>query len=198
VRLAVALVIAAVLAPGLDAAQIPIPEIPTPPNTTRAPGTPSVRVVRYGDDRLRGITAVDVVTGDMRANGCGLTQATLQESAIAALRAAGVKASVSARASSWFYSVYVTAESSAANGRCVTAVSAELVAQVDGIPEADRFAAQDAWGSLLVGQMPLVRESALVSSGSAEHAARVVSTLGERVSEIGARIRAVNEPTSRP
>jgi len=177
VRPALALVIAAILAPGLDALQ-----------------GPHVRVVRYGDDRLSGITAVDVVAGDMRANACGLSQAMLQETALTALRAAGMTASVSERASSWFYTVYVTAESSAADGQCVTAVSTELVAQVDGIPEPDRGAAPDAWGSLLVGQMPLVRESALVSSGRAEHAGRVASTLGAQVSGIGARIRAVNEP----
>jgi len=111
---------------------------------------------------------------------------------MSALRAAGIKASVSAKAGSWFYTVYVTAESSAADGRCVTAVSAELVAQVEGIPEADRYAPQDAWGSLLVGQMPLIREGSLVSSDRVEHASGVAAALGDQVSAIGARIGAVN------
>jgi hypothetical protein len=192
VRSALALVIAAIITPGLDA-----PPVPTP-RTGPAAGAPGVRVVRYGDDRLSGITAVDVVAGDMRANTCGLSRGMLQETAIDGLRAAGMKASVSAKASSWFYTVYVTAESSAVDGRCVTAVTAELVARVDGIPEVDRNAPQDAWGSVLVGQMPLVRQSALVSSRRADHAARVASTLGEQVRAIGARIRAVNEPKPRP
>jgi hypothetical protein len=153
-----------------------------------------VRVVRHGDDRLTNITAVDVVVqqSEPETSACGLSQSTLQEAAVATLRAAGVKASVSGRASSWFYTVYVNAQSAAAGNRCVTAVDTELMAQVDGIPEADRHAAEGAWGSLLVGQMPLIRQSALVSSERPDHAARLENAMREHLNTIGARIRAAN------
>ena len=192
-RPALGVAFAAFIVSGLDASQIPIP-----PRTIRVAGTPQVRVVRYDDDRLSGITAVDVVVNEMNANACGLSRAALQDSAVTALRAAGTTASVSAKASSWFYTVYVTAESSAADGRCVTAVRAELMAQVSGIPEADRSAPQDGWGSLLVGEMPLVRQSAMVNSSRTGHAAQVDAVVREQVTAIGARIKAVNQPRLSP
>ena len=184
---ALALTLAALVVSGLDASRVP-----TPPRTTRAAGAPVVRVVRYGDDRLSGITAVDVVVNAMNADACRLSRAAVQDAAVAALRAAGIAASASAKASSWFYTVYVTAESAAAGGHCVTAVRGELMAQVSGIPDADRAAPQDAWGSLLVGEMPLVRQSVLVSSKHAEHASRVNDAVREQLTAIGARIKTVN------
>src|SRR4029078_1864534 len=123
-----------------------------------------VRVVRYGDDRLAGITTVDVVvilTGDET---CGLRPGAVQESAVAALRRAGIKATASAKASSWFHTVYLRLDSGIAANECVTAVETELVAQVQGIPEADKSAGPGAWGSLLVGELSLLRESALTIS----------------------------------
>jgi len=98
----------------------------------------------------------------------------------------------SAKAISWFYTVYVTAESAAADGHCMTAVRGELMAQVNGIPDADRAAPQDTWGSLLVGEMPLVRQSVLVTSNQAEHASQVNDAVREQLTAIGARIRTVN------
>ena len=94
-----------------------------------------VRVVRYGDDRLTGVTSVDVVVS-MAPGGeaCQLTPSALQDAGVAALRQAGVKATVSARASSWFYTVYVRLASVAAADRCVTAVETQLVARVQGSP----------------------------------------------------------------
>ena len=199
---ALALTLAAFVVSGLDASKVATPlratrvaeapVVPTPPLTTPVAGAPVVRVVRYGDDRLSGITAVDVVVNATNADACGLSQSAVQEAAVAALRAAGITASASAKASSWFYTVYVTAESAAADGHCVTAVRGELMAQVSGIPDADRAAPQDAWGSLLVGEMPLVRQSVLVSSNQAEHAAQVHDAVREQLTAIGARIKTVN------
>jgi hypothetical protein len=108
------------------------------------------------------------------------------------LRTAGLEASVSGKASSGFYTAYLTAQSSSAADRCVTSLSAELMARVDGIPEADRYLEKDAWGSLLVGQMPLLRQTGLVSSSHAAHAGQVEAAVREHFTTIGARIRAVN------
>lgn len=171
------LALVAVAASTLDAAQDP---------------TPVVRVVRYDDGRLTGITAVDVVVHATNLEACGISRAAVQDAAVASLRAGGVAASVSAKASSWFYTVYVTVESSAANEHCVTAVRGELMAHVSGIPDADRTASQDAWGSLLIGEMPLVRHSGLVSSTKSEHASRVGETVRDQLSAIAVRIKTVN------
>jgi len=152
-----------------------------------------VRVVRYGDDRLTGVMSVDVVVS-MSPGGeaCRLTSSALQDAAVAALRQSGIKASVSARASSWFYTVYVRLASVAAADRCVTAVETQLVAQVQGIPEADRDAPAGAWGSLLVGELSLLRESMMAVSPPAAHPARVEATVVEQLAAVGERMKRAN------
>jgi len=152
-----------------------------------------VRVVRHGDERLAGISQVDVVVstnGDVAR--CPVDRAQLQQSAVAVMGASRVKATVSEKASSWFYSVLVTTHSVAAGGTCASAVTAELVAQVEAMPEADRQAAPGTWGSLLVGPMSLVRETELITSPPVEHAARLQKLIGAQLAAIGARISLVN------
>jgi hypothetical protein len=152
-----------------------------------------VRVVRYGDERLKGITRVDVVvheTGDVHA--CRVGKNGLQRAATAALAEVPLAASVSEKASSWFYSLEVTTASILTGERCATSVWTELVAHVDGMPEADRYAPPGAWGSLLVGQLSLLRQSAVVSSPLAHHQTRLESTLRVQVAAIGGRIKAAN------
>jgi hypothetical protein len=152
-----------------------------------------VRVVRYGDERLKGITRVDVVvheTGDVQA--CRVGKIGLQRVATAALAEVPVLASVSEKASSWFYSLQVTTASILTGGSCATSVWTELVAHVAGMPEADRYAPPGAWGSLLVGQLSLLRESAVVSSPLAHHQTRLESALRVHVAAIGGRIKAAN------
>lgn len=152
-----------------------------------------VRVVRYGDDRLTGVTSVDIVVRVSPAGGtCTLTPSAIQDAAVAALRKSGVKASASARASSWFYTVYVRLASVAAADRCVTAVETELVAQVQGIPEADRDAPAGAWGSLLVGELSLLRESTILVSLPAAHPAQVEAMVVEQLAAVGERMRRAN------
>jgi hypothetical protein len=152
-----------------------------------------VRVVRYGDDRLYGITDVDVVVsmaGD--AAKCSVERMSLQQSVVDALRASRIKASVSEKASSGPYSVLVSAHSAAVGRSCVTAIGVELIAHVDGIPEADRRLSPEMWGSILVGPLSLVRESALVNSVAANHEIAVLTALRAQVAAIGARITAAN------
>jgi hypothetical protein len=152
-----------------------------------------VRVVRYGDERLKGITRVDVVvheTGDVHA--CRVVKDGLQRTATAALAEAQVATSISEQASSWFYSVQVNTTSVLMEGRCATSVWTELVAQVDGMPEADRYAPPGTWGSLLVGQLSLLRESGVVSSTIGDHQTRVLSALRVQAAAIGGRIKAAN------
>ncbi len=120
--------------------------------------------MRRGDERLAGIETVDVVVRGLDSetqHACGLAKSALLDAAASALRSAGLRATVSARDSSWFYSTIVGVASSASGGRCATALSTSLIAHVDGIPGADRYA-PDRWGSLLVGEMPLVSELAVV------------------------------------
>src|SRR5687767_2726477 len=91
-----------------------------------------VRVVRYGDDRLAGITQVDVVVsiaGDV--DRCPIDRVRLQQAAVETLRASRVAATVSEKASSWFHSVLVNAHAAAVGGGCASAIGAELIAQVD-------------------------------------------------------------------
>ena len=152
-----------------------------------------VRVVRRGDERLAGIETVDVVVRglDTGAMPCGIDKPVLFEAATSALRAAGLRATVSARDSSWFYSTIVGVASSAGGGRCATALSTSLIAHVDGIPGADRYA-PDRWGSLLVGEMPLVSELAVVHTTPSGHAAAVAEAVRKQISAIGERIRVAN------
>jgi len=148
-----------------------------------------VRVVRHGDDRLAGITQVDVVVsvaGD--AMRCPIDRSRLQQTAVETLRVARVKATVSEKASSWFYSVLVTTHSAAVGAACASAISSELIAQVDGIPEADRQLTAGAWGSLLVGPLSLIRETAMVTSPASVHAVPVQTALRAQLAAIGERI----------
>ena len=71
--------------------------------------SPQVRVVRRGDERLAGIDTVDVVVRglDTAPAACGVGKPALFDAATGALRRAGLRATVSARDSSWFYSTIV-------------------------------------------------------------------------------------------
>jgi hypothetical protein len=162
-----------------------------------------VRVVRHGDDRLAGITQVDVVVeiaGDLSGQ-CAMGRAAVAELAQAALREAGVKASLSEKASSWFYSVVIrvtTAAASPASSQppvrgsvCVAFVETELVAQVAGFPEGDRNATGK-WGSILIGQMPLVAKTDLVTGAPEEHDAAVRQAVRASVTLIATKLRAAN------
>jgi hypothetical protein len=154
--------------------------------------TAQVRVVRRGDERLAGIDTVDVVVRGLESGApCGLARPALFDAATSALRRAGLRATVSARDSSWFYSAIVEVDVSAGGGRCATALSTRLIAHVDGIPGADRYA-PERWGSLLVGEMSLASELSVVQTATAGHAAAVVGSLQKQVSAIGVRIRLAN------
>lgn len=159
--------------------------------TTAAEG--QVRVVRYGDDRLVGIREVDVVVTTEDAGApCAADRAALQATAVVPLRQAGLRATTSDKAPSWYYSVVIHVVGHPTGPSCAVAISSELVAEVEGVPEADRSLAPGAWGSLLVGGMPLVRVTDLVSAPRGEHHAAAAAALTAQVAAIAARIRAVN------
>lgn len=153
-----------------------------------------VRVVRYGDDRLSGIHEVDVVVHTTSPNGewCGPSRETLQSVTRDTLQNAALQATVSQHASSWFYSVVLRALGARVDNGCVTALIIELVAEVQGIPEADRSAVPGAWGSLLVGHMPLVATSRLVTTPEREHDSAVREVVRDQVTHIATRLRAAN------
>jgi hypothetical protein len=161
---------------------------------TTAAAEGQVRVVRYGADRLVGIRQVDVVMtiAAVPAGSCAPERAPLQSAAAVALRQAGLRATISEKAPSWFYSVIVDIASAGIGDSCATAISTQLVAQVEGIPEADRTAAPGTWGSLLVGEMPLLRVADLVTARAQEHDATVVAAVRAQVAAIAAKIRAAN------
>jgi hypothetical protein len=153
-----------------------------------------VRVVLYGDDRLKGIAEVDVVvdvTGDT-SPACLVSRPALQTTASEMLRKSRVRATVSEKASSWHYTVQLTVHKAAVGEGCASAVSTELVAQVEGFPEADKFAASGAWGSILMGSMSLAREIDLVTSGPREHDAAVQAAARAQVIALAGRIRRAN------
>ena len=153
-----------------------------------------VRVVRHGDERLAGITEVDVlvrVTPDHDAP-CVTERRPLQELAIATLREVPLKATLSEKSARWFYSVLITVTSTAGGRSCAAAVATELVAHVEAVPDADRAAAPGRWGSLLVGELPLVRESALVTTPAKAHDAAVHKVVRAQLASLGERIRAAN------
>ena len=154
-----------------------------------------VRVVRYGDDRLIGIAAVDVVVDPVRAEAarCGVTREALQQIAMETLGTTGLKASISEKASSWHYTIYVTASPVISDGHCATGLVTELMAQVEGIPAADRQAPAGQWGSLLVGQLTLIRHNGIVSSRASAHAADVRSVLREHLLAIATRVTTANK-----
>jgi hypothetical protein len=153
-----------------------------------------VRVVRRGDDRLKGISTLDVVVRGLDAapSPCGLVRDELLRVAAAPLRAAGLRATTSDRDSSWYYSAIVDVTSAATDGRCATALTTTVIAHVDGIPEADRGAPPAAWGSLLIGEMPLVTERGVVQTPMAGHAGAVGDALRAQAAAIGERIRQAN------
>lgn len=152
-----------------------------------------VRVVRYGDDRLTGIREVDVlVTAGSSAPSCATSVAAVQRRAVEALRRANVKATVSDKGRSWFHSIVIDIRSERSDDQCASAIAAELVAEVAGIPEVDRDAPDGTWGSLLVGAMPLVRDTALVIRPALEHDAAVQATVETQVASIASRIRSAN------
>jgi hypothetical protein len=153
-----------------------------------------VRVVRYGDDRLTGITAVDVVIDPVRAEAgrCGVTRDTLQQLVLDTLGSTGLKASISEKASSWHHTIYVTASNVISDGHCATGMVTELMAQVEGIPVADKELPAGQWGSLLVGQLTLIRHNGIVSSRASAHAADVRSVLREHLLAIATRVTTAN------
>jgi hypothetical protein len=149
-----------------------------------------VRVVRYGDDRLAGIDEVDVlVTEESDGRGCPFTRPTAQERAVGALRAANIKATSSDKARSSHYSVVIEVERTETPTVCASAITTELVAEVSGIPEAERDLPPGTWGSLLVGVMPLARDKALVIGPALEHDAAVQRAIESQVEALAARIR---------
>lgn len=159
-------------------------------------GTPThgqVRVVRSGDDRLAGIRAVDVlVTQTETTATCALTTSSIQALAIDTLRTAGIQATLSQKARSTFYSVVIDIGSARREAICAADVTTELVAQVNGIPEADRWLAPGEWGSLLVGFMPLLHHNTLVIGPALEHDASVRHTVRAQVAAVADKIRSIN------
>lgn len=152
--------------------------------------TTQVRVVRAGDARLAGIDEVDVlVMEDSDGRGCTFTRLAAQERAIRALRAANIKATGSDKARSWHYSVVIDVERAETATVCASAITTELLAEVSAIPEADRNLPAGAWGSLLVGVMPLARDKTLVIGAALEHDAAVQRAIEIQVAAIAARIR---------
>ena len=160
----------------------------------RTPADGQVRVVRRGDDRFRGIHTIDVVIEPIDGLfSCGLLKDDLMRAATTALRDTGLRATVSERASSWFYTAEVDVVTDADKGRCATALSSDLIAHVDGIPDADRSPGTGEWGSLLVGKLSLLHELAVIHSEPSSHAARVIGELRKQISAIGERIRLANK-----
>ena len=157
------------------------------------PATAQVRVVRHGDDRLVGIAEVDVLVSTETADrSCPVDIADARQLAVSVLRDGGVRASASQKARSWHYSVVVDIQTSAMAGPCASSVSSELVAEVAGVPEADKALAPGTWGSLLVGPMSLARETTLVISARVAHHASVRQAVAAQVAAIAARIRSAN------
>jgi hypothetical protein len=159
------------------------------------PLTSPVREVRRGDERLRGVEAVDVLIASFKGavDRCRIMREDLQRDAKQTLIGGGVPATISERSSSWFYTIAVTVHTAAAGDRCVTALGTELMTHVEGIPEVDRYATAGTWGSLLVGQLSLIDLSDLIESAAAEHATVVRSALREQLAAIARRIVAANE-----
>ena len=155
---------------------------------------PRIRVVRSGDDRLAGIREVDLLieyTAGPAAS-CLLTVAPLRRAALERLHGGQIAATVSEKGRSSPYSVVASLRTDQTAATCATAVTTELVADVSALPEADKSQPPGAWGSLLVGYMPLVRESALVMTAAVEHDAAVRKALVAHIAAIATRIRNAN------
>ncbi|HXG89888.1 MAG TPA: hypothetical protein VNJ02_16285 [Vicinamibacterales bacterium] len=155
---------------------------------------PRTRVVRHGDDRLVGITTVDLVVAPLSAAAarCDLHHARLAADGLAGLTQPSLKVTLSAKDSSWFYTVFVSATTVLVEGRCVTTVTSRLAAQVDGMPEADQIAPAGAWGSLLVGRLPLIEQSSTVVGPASSHVRDVLAALRQQLLLIGCRITRAN------
>jgi hypothetical protein len=153
-----------------------------------------VRVIRYGDDRLAGITQVDVLVrlAPDASGRCSVDRAAIEALSVNVLREGGVKATLSLKALSWFYSVVISAAVSGIGSYCAASVTTELLAHVEGIPEADRSAPPGTWGSRLVGEMPLVRYTDLVTTPVQEHDAAVRRSLQTRLTMLSEKLRAAN------
>jgi hypothetical protein len=153
-----------------------------------------VRVVRYGDDRLVGVTEVDIVVrvGQAVADACAASPDSLQSTARDALRQAGLTATVSEKSSSWFYSVVVNVITARVDSRCVASLTTELVAEVQGIPESDLARRPGTWGSLLVGHMPLSSMSELVIVPLSEHDSAVRAAVRGQLTALATKLRAAN------
>ena len=74
----------------------------------------------------------------------------------AVLQDVGLKATVSERSSSWFHTVRTTLRTSADGEHCATSVTTELLAQAQGIPEADYYSPTS------VGRPPYPRREPVV------------------------------------
>jgi hypothetical protein len=157
------------------------------------PLTSAVRVIRRGDERLRGVSAVDVVVDLSAASAsCGLSRPRLQDDVRTRLVGRGLRASISEKASSWFYTVSLALDTLVVHDRCVTSVRVQLSTPVDAIPEIDRYATSGQWGSLLVGQLPLIESSKLIESPADEHPRRVRMLLDEQLDALAGRVAAAN------
>ena len=71
--------------------------------------------------------------------------------------------------------------------------SGDTGTRVNARPEADRNAPAGKPGSLLVGQLTLIRHNGIVSSRVAVHASSVWTLLREHLTDIASRIAAVNK-----
>jgi len=157
--------------------------------------TAPARIVRQGDDRLKGITAVDVVIDPMRAEAarCGVNRDALHQVVIHTMSPTGLKATISEKSSSWHYTIYVTVSTVISDGHCATGIVTELMAQVEGVPVTDKQTPPSEWDSLLVGQLTLIRHNGIVSSRRSAHAADVRSMVSEHLLAIGTRVMAANK-----
>jgi hypothetical protein len=157
------------------------------------PVAAQVRIVRYGDDRLTGIAAVDVlVSGSFAEGACRLSRDTIVQIARRELAAQRIVTSVSAKARSSPYSVVVDLRTAESAGTCGTSLNSQLVAEVSATPEADTHLPPGAWGSLLVGGMGLISENALVLSPALDHDAHVQRALVNLIGGMATRIRTAN------
>jgi len=159
-----------------------------------------VRVVRYGDDRLSGIRHLDILVDGPTAvaGACSLAVAPIQQAAVSAVTETGLKASVSEKASSWFHTVVIGVRSLALSDQCMISLNVELLAHVEAMPLGDRQEPRTEWGSLLMGQMALLRSSGLLPSSIAARQQIVNSATRSAVIDIARRVRAAQGADARP
>ena len=151
-----------------------------------------VRVVRSDSARLAAVEAVDVLVthGNAASPACDVTTRAIGTGAVDTLGAAQVRATISDKARSWFYSLVIELHTRQHGASCATAMSTELVAEVEAVPEADRHAPPGAWGSLFRGYMPLAHEADVVVGPPAGHDADVQRAVAAQVAAVAARVRA--------